>query len=110
MVGFELSECNLLLQQTLFSKGYIYSQFILTPTELGIPNERPRYYCIARLQAGGVRRTESFSPQGISAAAAIISDDKGYLVTRTLSDYLDETYDVSVANFCFINILYCNYF
>lgn len=40
---------------------YEYRQFILTPTQYGIPNSRPRYYLIA------IRRNQSIqSPQSIT--------------------------------------------
>ena len=49
VVGFESSECCALLLATLKRRGYSYQQYHLTPSQLGIPNDRPRYYCIARL-------------------------------------------------------------
>lgn len=47
VVGFETSECCSLFLSSLNSLGYSYQQFHLTPTQFGIPNDRPRYYCIA---------------------------------------------------------------
>jgi site-specific DNA-cytosine methylase len=47
VVGFENSECCNQFLESLHDVGYYYKQFILTPTQFGIPNSRPRYYCIA---------------------------------------------------------------
>ena len=46
-MGFELSECCKLLLDALTTRGYNFEQFILSPKQFGIPNERPRYYLIA---------------------------------------------------------------
>ncbi len=85
-----------MLQQTLISKGYLYSEFILTPTQLGIPNERPRYYCIAKLQNSDVHRTNLMGLQTILTDASILTTEKDIFVSRTLSDYLDVAYDVII--------------
>ena len=47
VVGFEASECCNLLLNALETMGYQYHEYQLTPTQFGIPNERPRYYLIA---------------------------------------------------------------
>ncbi len=49
VVGFERSYCCELFIQAIRSMGYSLLQFHLTPTQFGIPNDRPRYYCIAML-------------------------------------------------------------
>lgn len=41
------NSCDL-LKATLDDLQYDYRQFVLTPTQFGIPNERPRYYMLAR--------------------------------------------------------------
>uniref|UniRef100_A0A4W3JRB0 tRNA (cytosine(38)-C(5))-methyltransferase n=1 Tax=Callorhinchus milii TaxID=7868 RepID=A0A4W3JRB0_CALMI len=50
--GFETSVARDKLIQTLESCGYNYQEFLLTPTCLGIPNSRLRYFLIAKLQPG----------------------------------------------------------
>jgi len=50
VVGFETSECCQLWLSALLQCGYHYMQFILTPTQFGVPNDRPRYYCLASLE------------------------------------------------------------
>lgn len=47
VVGFETSECCQEFLQRLSSLQYHVQQFHLTPLQFGIPNDRPRYYCIA---------------------------------------------------------------
>jgi site-specific DNA-cytosine methylase len=48
VVGFEKSNCCRTLLNTLLLLNYSCDEFILTPTSLNIPNERPRYYLIAK--------------------------------------------------------------
>ena len=49
VVGFESSDCCARFLAVLRDRGYHFQQYHLTPTQLGVPNDRPRYYCIARL-------------------------------------------------------------
>ena len=46
--GFEESRSRELLVQTLKERGYSYLEFILSPNQFRIPNQRDRYYLIAR--------------------------------------------------------------
>lgn len=45
---FEKSESCRLLLEALKSRGFIYRQFLISPTDLGIPNQRARYFLIAK--------------------------------------------------------------
>jgi len=45
---FERSESCKLLLEALRSRGFIYRQFLVSPTDLGIPNQRARYFLIAK--------------------------------------------------------------
>ncbi|NXG07594.1 TRDMT methyltransferase, partial [Sakesphorus luctuosus] len=47
--GFESSSARIELVQTLASCGFKYQEFLLSPTCLGIPNSRLRYFLIAKL-------------------------------------------------------------
>ncbi|XP_054848044.1 tRNA (cytosine(38)-C(5))-methyltransferase isoform X2 [Eublepharis macularius] len=49
--GFETSMARDKLVQTLGKCGFAYQEFLLSPTCLGIPNSRLRYFLIARLQS-----------------------------------------------------------
>ncbi|XP_041100318.1 tRNA (cytosine(38)-C(5))-methyltransferase isoform X1 [Polyodon spathula] len=50
--GFETSSARDSLVETLQECGYRYQEFLLSPTCLGIPNSRLRYFLIAKLQPG----------------------------------------------------------
>ncbi|XP_053265373.1 tRNA (cytosine(38)-C(5))-methyltransferase-like isoform X2 [Podarcis raffonei] len=49
--GFETSSARDELIRTLEKCGFTYQEFLLSPTCLGIPNSRLRYFLIARLQS-----------------------------------------------------------
>ena len=61
VVGFESSDCCLKFLHILAELNYTYTEFILTPSQFGTPNSRPRYYLLASLQRvdtdTGVQRT-----------------------------------------------------
>lgn len=46
--GFDRSNARDLFLETLQAAGFYYQEFIISPTILGVPNTRHRYYCIAR--------------------------------------------------------------
>jgi site-specific DNA-cytosine methylase len=49
VIGFEESPTCVTLLDTLESTGYNFMQFDLTPSQFGVPNERPRFYLLAIL-------------------------------------------------------------
>ncbi|XP_039187667.1 tRNA (cytosine(38)-C(5))-methyltransferase-like isoform X4 [Crotalus tigris] len=49
--GFETSSARDELIRTLKKCGFIYQEFLLSPTCIGIPNSRLRYFLIARLHS-----------------------------------------------------------
>lgn len=46
--AFQTSTARHIYTETLSSSGFYYQEFILSPSQFGIPNTRYRYYCIAR--------------------------------------------------------------
>ncbi|XP_023946295.2 tRNA (cytosine(38)-C(5))-methyltransferase [Bicyclus anynana] len=46
--GFESSTVRNLFIESLKTCGFIYQEFLLCPSQVGVPNSRLRYYCIAR--------------------------------------------------------------
>ncbi|CAG9764504.1 unnamed protein product [Ceutorhynchus assimilis] len=46
--GFEGSKMRDLLVQTLKDNSFCYQEFVLSPSQFGVPNSRSRYYCIAK--------------------------------------------------------------
>ncbi|XP_041486802.1 tRNA (cytosine(38)-C(5))-methyltransferase [Microtus oregoni] len=49
--GFEVSSTRELLIQTMEACGFQHQEFLLSPSSLGIPNSRLRYFLIAKLQS-----------------------------------------------------------
>lgn len=47
VVGFELSGSCKRWRQVLTNRNYCLAHFHLTPTQVGLPNDRPRYFCVA---------------------------------------------------------------
>eukprot|EP00934_Nitzschia_sp_Nitz4_P007486 Nitzschia sp. Nitz4//scaffold48_size128905//39649//40935//NITZ4_003589-RA/size128905-processed-gene-0.111-mRNA-1//-1//CDS//3329552949//7476//frame0 len=47
VVGFESSASWDRWNSVLTKRGYHFGSFHLTPTQVGLPNDRPRYYCVA---------------------------------------------------------------
>lgn len=47
VVGFEVSQCCEQVTKLLRKLNYTFEEFILTPSQFGVPNERPRYYLTA---------------------------------------------------------------
>ncbi|KAF9564972.1 CorA metal ion transporter [Mortierella alpina] len=46
--GFEESDSRDLLVDCLTTAGYEFQELLITPLQIGIPNSRMRYYCLAR--------------------------------------------------------------
>lgn len=46
--GFESSKMRNILLESLKTSKFIFQEFILSPTQFGIPNTRHRYYCLAK--------------------------------------------------------------
>lgn len=52
VVGFEKSNSFQRWQAVLADRGYCVGHFHLSPTQINIPNDRPRYYCVAISRRG----------------------------------------------------------
>ena len=48
VVGFERSETHVELLESLASLGYAAQGAVLSPTEVGVPYSRPRYFVLAK--------------------------------------------------------------
>lgn len=46
--GFDTSAARDLYLESLSRAGFEYQEFLLSPTQIGVPNTRCRYYCLAR--------------------------------------------------------------
>lgn len=60
VVGFEASKCCEQVRTLLRKRNYVFQEFILSPSEFGIPNERPRYYLTAIISNKPIHNNESF--------------------------------------------------
>lgn len=47
VIGFEKSNSFQRWQTVLAERGYFVGHFHLSPTQINMPNDRPRYYCVA---------------------------------------------------------------
>ncbi|XP_060521295.1 tRNA (cytosine(38)-C(5))-methyltransferase [Cylas formicarius] len=46
--GFEESKMRTHFINSLVKCEFIYQEFLINPTQIGVPNSRPRYYCLAK--------------------------------------------------------------
>lgn len=71
VVGFESSNSFWIWQSALKSRGYLVGHFHLTPTQVRLPNDRPRFYSVAIRMVGTVGGADSLfsSPSSTPAAA-----------------------------------------
>ncbi|EFA09160.1 tRNA (cytosine(38)-C(5))-methyltransferase [Tribolium castaneum] len=114
--GFERSKMRDLLIETLEKCGFNYQEFILTPTQIGIPNTRHRYYCLAKKPPNvfnfktGVLKTEFPNQQNaphcfeISKVLEQNELTPYYLTDKVLTNYLETTdirYSTSRNTCCF---------
>uniref|UniRef100_A0A1I8PK95 tRNA (cytosine(38)-C(5))-methyltransferase n=1 Tax=Stomoxys calcitrans TaxID=35570 RepID=A0A1I8PK95_STOCA len=81
--GFEESTAREKYIEALEKSGFYFREFILTPTQIGIPNTRHRYYCIAR------RRKDFSFPAGKIWTCLSTESQMTYEATN-LSDLLME--------------------
>ena len=70
-MGFESSDTRALLAEVLESAGYSLQEFILSPTQLGVPYSRPRYFALAR------RTMQQQQQPAAEAAAAALGQSIG---------------------------------
>lgn len=61
--GFETSQARDLYIEALQASEFEYQEFILSPTEIGVPNTRYRYYCLARRNEPFSFKTDSILEQ-----------------------------------------------
>ncbi|NWU02368.1 TRDMT methyltransferase, partial [Urocynchramus pylzowi] len=82
--GFESSSARNELLQTLATCGFKYQEFLLSPTCLGIPNSRLRYFLIAKLHQ------EPFSFQAPGQVNDLLKEKVTYKVGETSSSLSSE--------------------
>lgn len=115
--GFEKSKARDMFIDSLNQSGLHYQEFILSPTQLAIPNSRHRYYCLARrrkvftfaresivtnLPSDG--NVEAAEIQPISQFISCNNENATPISEKVLQKYfpvLDITYPDSVNSMCF---------
>ncbi|NWZ37791.1 TRDMT methyltransferase, partial [Brachypodius atriceps] len=85
--GFESSSARNELLQTLATCGFKYQEFLLSPTCLGIPNSRLRYFLIAKLH----QEPFSFQAPGQVSLFILLEFASFYLFKEKISDKVGET-------------------
>lgn len=114
--GFETSQARDLYMEALNQSGFEYQEFLLSPTEIGVPNTRNRYYCLARRKPFSFKtesilerlpnRIEEFQCPTVSTILPNVDkDNNDYLLSDDLLSkrawLLDITYSNSTNTRCF---------
>ncbi|KAG8905833.1 hypothetical protein FRB99_008135 [Tulasnella sp. 403] len=90
VAGFESSTTRTTLVRTLHSLGYAIEEFLLSPTQFGIPNSRLRYYLLARLSE---TPQEATLQPVLRQIPSTFHDQDPPPPLRPISDYLDPPID-----------------
>lgn len=115
--GFETSQARDLYIDALIKSGFHYQEFLLSPTEIGIPNTRFRYYCLARrnkpfsFKTNGIlerlpnKTHEIVCPTIGDFLPSLIEDNTEYLLSDEIltkrANLLDITHFTSTNTRCF---------
>eukprot|EP00906_Rhabdomonas_costata_P008338 RCo011884 len=83
--GFDGSRTQATLRSTLIAEGYLFVDFLMCPTQIGIPNERKRYYLLAELKDPEHSAASSLDEAGIFSSILANSSS----LPDNLSLYLD---------------------
>ncbi|KAG7367522.1 DNA methyltransferase [Nitzschia inconspicua] len=62
VIGFETSNSCQRWRDVLSRRGYNVGHFHLTPTQVGLPNDRPRYFCVAVRNIDTKSRSDTNTP------------------------------------------------
>ncbi|KAI8922337.1 S-adenosyl-L-methionine-dependent methyltransferase [Powellomyces hirtus] len=101
--NFETSRSRELLVEKLDELNYEIHEFLVSPLQVGVPNDRKRYYLTARLRPEGVR--DPCDPSYLDSATVhsvpwLSPPSTPFPQPRPIADYLedpaagDQTYDV----------------
>jgi site-specific DNA-cytosine methylase len=103
VVGFECSDCCRTWLKALLVNGYHVEHFHLTPTSFGFPNERPRYYLIAKYSnlANLSNRAEVRAATATELVGATANGDGGSgetMLVKTSEEAQESTFDDSLLD------------
>lgn len=93
--GFENSEARKLMTDTITSLGYQFREFLISPTDLGIPNSRTRYYLVAVQSIFPLKSDLTLGvPEFIDACQrcyeVFMGNDYRNLQAKCISEYLEQ--------------------
>lgn len=71
VLGFDKSKARGIYLDVLKKSGYHFQEFVLSPKDLGVPNTRHRYYCIARKVVDFPFKTEAIVSLSLSITKTI---------------------------------------
>ena len=91
VVNFEQSECRRQLLHACRHLGYHINEFILSPLQIGIPNDRRRYYMTAKRNLGISTNESSFHEQILYSLTR--NQPHSPVEIYPLSNYLDPNPD-----------------
>jgi tRNA (cytosine38-C5)-methyltransferase len=100
VVGFETSIAHQRLLDTLRTHGYQWKEYLVSPVQWGIPNDRPRYYLCAQREGYkefldevvdrvGTRRTPCTTTVPLPWSSGCITEVPPPLHPKPLYEYLD---------------------
>lgn len=98
VIGFETSNSCQRWRQVLTDRKYRIGHFHLTPTQVGLPNDRPRYFCVA-IQDDSMDRDQAEPPlhahvkfeTKVDSTEAVISKHLGELDVILQDEKSDST-------------------
>jgi tRNA (cytosine38-C5)-methyltransferase len=98
VVGFEASGSCQRWRKVLANRNYHVGHFHLQPTQVGIPNDRPRYYCVAvrSPEDGAFFKAHVQLETNVQAPPVMQTDIRGsgaeqVVVLPPISEFLDDT-------------------
>ncbi|CAM9523537.1 unnamed protein product, partial [Hapterophycus canaliculatus] len=87
--GFDGSQAHRRLLETLTARGFNVEQYLLSPVQLGIPNTRLRFYCLASRQQVDGKGNVNAVEEALPSPSSLLQKDGGAAPLRPLSEYLD---------------------
>jgi tRNA (cytosine38-C5)-methyltransferase len=93
VVGFEVSGSCQRWREMLANRSYHVAHFHLQPTQVGIPNDRPRYYCVAVRSPTNafVQFETNLQAPPMIQTDLLLSGAENDVVLLPISDFLDDT-------------------
>ncbi|KMZ70077.1 DNA (cytosine-5-)-methyltransferase [Zostera marina] len=100
VVGFETSDTHTQLMKILADNRFTTQEFILSPSQFGVPYSRPRYFCLAKREPLSFKNSSInsqllWTPVPFLVHISINQDHKSYETTegecQPINDFLQST-------------------